>query len=157
SLAFLAAQNFRSSAQQTAQTPPTIFAVKASNNLISFNALTLGTITSSVAQQAGFAVVNSASFRGDTVAPNEIVSIFGTFQTQNNQSATANALPLPTTLAGMKVSVNGTDAGLFFAGPTQMNILVPNNTPDGQVTFTVTDSTGATRSGTVSITRTAPG
>ncbi|MGH9846117.1 MAG: DUF4394 domain-containing protein [Blastocatellia bacterium] len=109
------------------------------------------------AQQAGFAVVNAASFTGDTVAPDEIVSIFGNFQTQNNQPAIAQTTPLPTTLGGVRVSVNGTDAGLFFAAPGQINIRVPANVADGQVTFAITDSTGTTRSGTVSITRTAPG
>ncbi len=109
------------------------------------------------AQQAGFAVVNAASFTGDTIAPDEIVSIFGSFQTQNNQPAIAQPTPLPTTLGGVRVSVNGTDAGLFFAAPGQINIRVPANVADGQATFAITDSTGATRSGTVSITRTAPG
>jgi uncharacterized protein (TIGR03437 family) len=55
------------------------------------------------------------------------------------------------------VSVNGTDAGLFFAAPGQINARVPGNVSDGQATFTITDSTGAVRSGTVSITRAAPG
>lgn len=109
------------------------------------------------AQQAGFAVVNAAGFTGDTLAPEEIAAIFGNFQTQNNQPAIASTLPLPTTLGGVKVSVNGTDAGLFFAAPGQINIRIPANTADGQATFSITDATGATRSGTVSITRAAPG
>lgn len=109
------------------------------------------------AQQAGFAVVNAASFTGDVIAPESIVSIFGAFQTTNNQSASATTMPLPTTLAGVKVSVNGTDAPLFFAGANQINALVPAGTVDGQATFTITDTTGAPRSGTVSITRTSPG
>ena len=109
------------------------------------------------AQQAGFAVVNAANFIGDTVAPDEIVAIFGAFQTTNNQTAVAQSTPLPTTLGGVTVTVNGTAAGIFFAAPGQINIRVPANVADGQAVFAITDSTGATRSGTVSITRTAPG
>jgi uncharacterized protein (TIGR03437 family) len=109
------------------------------------------------AQQAGFAVVNAASFTGDVIAPESIVSIFGNFQTTNNQSASASTTPLPTMLAGVKVTVNGTDASLFFAGPTQINALVPAGTPDGQATFSITDTTGVQRAGTVSIARTGPG
>ncbi|MDX2033045.1 MAG: DUF4394 domain-containing protein [Blastocatellia bacterium] len=109
------------------------------------------------AQQAGFAIVNAASFTGDTLAPEEIAAIFGNFQTQNNQPAIASTLPLPTTLGGVKVTVNGTDAPLFFAAPGQINIRIPANTADGQATVAITDATGATRPGTVSITRAAPG
>jgi uncharacterized protein (TIGR03437 family) len=109
------------------------------------------------AQQAGFAVVNAASFSADTLAPEAIAAAFGPFQTQNNQGFVASALPLPTTLGGVKVSVNGADAGLFYAGPGQINLRVPTNTPDGAVAFTITDSTGAARTGTVSINRAAPG
>ncbi len=109
------------------------------------------------AQQAGFAVINAASFTGDTSAPDEIVAIFGNFPTQNNQTAVATSTPLPTTLGGVRVSVNGTDAGLFFASPGQINLRIPSNVADGQATFTITDATGVARSGTVSITRTAPG
>ncbi|MCG3159846.1 MAG: hypothetical protein JMDDDDMK_00871 [Acidobacteria bacterium] len=109
------------------------------------------------AQQAGFAVVNAASFSADTLAPDTIAAVFGPFQTQNNQAAIANTLPLPTTLGGVKVSVNGTDASLFFAAPGQINLRVPGNVADGAAVFTITDATGATRSGTVSINRAAPG
>ncbi len=109
------------------------------------------------AQQAGFAVVNSASFTGDTIAPDAIVSIFGNFATLNNQTAVATTVPLPTTLGGVRVSVNGTDASMFFAAPGQINIRVPSNAPEGQTVFSITDSAGAVRTGTVSITRAAPG
>jgi uncharacterized protein (TIGR03437 family) len=109
------------------------------------------------AQQAGFAVVNAASFSADTLAPDVVAAVFGPFQTQNNQVAVATSLPLPTTLGGVKVSVNGTEAGLFFAGQGQVNLRVPGNVADGSAVFTITDATGASRSGTVSINRAAPG
>jgi uncharacterized protein (TIGR03437 family) len=109
------------------------------------------------AQQAGFAPVNAASFIGDMLSPDTITAIFGVFQTTNNQVAIATSLPLPTTLGGVKVSVNGTDSGMFFASPGQINLRIPSNVPDGQATFTITEANGLSRSGTVSINRAAPG
>ena len=109
------------------------------------------------AQQAGFVVTNAASFSADTVAPGTIATAFGPFVTQNNGVFFATTQTLPTTLGGVRVSVNGTDAGLFFAGPNQFNLLVPDNVPEGSAVFTITDSTGASRTGTVSINRSAPG
>ncbi len=109
------------------------------------------------AQQAGFAVVNSASFSADTLAPGMLASVFGPFQTQNNAGFTAQGLPLPIALGGVSVAINGFDAGLFFAVTGQINILIPNNILDGLAVFRITDATGASRSGTVSINRAAPG
>ncbi|HKC84598.1 MAG TPA: DUF4394 domain-containing protein [Blastocatellia bacterium] len=112
------------------------------------------------AQQAGFAVVNAASFSADTLAPGMIASAFGPFMTQNNGVFFATSQSLPTTLGGVKVSVNGQDAGLFFAGPNQINLLVPDNlggVPGAPAVFTITDNTGASRTGTVSINSAAPG
>src|SRR5262249_53571401 len=51
---------------------------------------------------------------------------------------------------------NGVDAGIFFAITGQINILIPNNVLEGLAVVAITDATGATRSGTVSISRTAP-
>lgn len=109
------------------------------------------------AQQAGLAAVNAASYAGDTLAPDVITAMFGTFQTQNGQTAVAGSQPLPTTLGGVKVSVNGTDAGLFFVSNSQINFRVPSNVADGQAIVTVTNANGTTRSGAVSINRSAPG
>lgn len=109
------------------------------------------------AQQAGFAVTNAASFSADTLAPGMIATAFGPFVTQNNGVFFATSQNLPTMLGGVRVTVNGTDAGLFFAGPGQLNLLVPDNVPAGAAVFTITDSTGAARTGTVSINLAAPG
>lgn len=109
------------------------------------------------AQQAGLAAVNAASFAGDVLAPDTITALFGSFQTQDGQTAVATAQPLPTTLGGVKVSVNGADAGLFFVSNSQINFRVPSSVADGQATITVTNANGTTRSGTITISRAAPG
>ncbi len=109
------------------------------------------------AQQAGLAAVNAASFVGFTLAPDTITAMFGVFQTQNGQSFVANSLPLPTTLGGVKVSINGVDASLYYTSNTQINFRVPGSVSDGQAVITVTNANGTTRSGMISINRTAPG
>lgn len=108
-------------------------------------------------QQVGVVAVNSASFDIDALTPEMLTTFFGAFQTQNNQSFTANGLPLPTTLGGVRVTVNGTEAGLFFVSPTQLNCMVPANVADGVATVTVTNADGSTRTGTVTIKRASPG
>lgn len=112
-----------------------------------------------VAAQNVVTTVNAASFNADrTVSPDTIVAAFGTFITQNNQAFTADTQPLPTNLGGVRVRVNNIDAGIFFAAPTQINFLVPNNVPDGtSVNVVVTNSNNSTRNGTVVVRRSAPG
>ncbi len=109
------------------------------------------------AQAAGLAAVNAASFVGDSLAPDTITALFGSFQTQTGQSAVATTQPLPTTLGGLKVSVNGTDAGLFFVSNSQINFRVPGNIADGLAVITVTNANGTTRAGSITINRSAPG
>jgi uncharacterized protein (TIGR03437 family) len=107
--------------------------------------------------QVGIVAANSASFDTTALAPDMLASLFGTFTTQNGQNATASGMPLPTTLGGVKVTVNGTDAGLFFVSPTQINFMVPANLTEGSATLVVTNSDGTLRSGTVTIKRASPG
>jgi uncharacterized protein (TIGR03437 family) len=67
-------------------------------------------------------VGNAASF-ATVLAPGELFSIFGT----NLASTTASAagVPLPMTLAGASVTVNGKAAPLVFVSPTQINAQLP--------------------------------
>jgi len=70
-------------------------------------------------------VVNAASFAAfSDIASGAIISIFG----QNLASATivAGTSPLPYTLGGTSVTVNGVPAPLFYVSPTQINFQVPS-------------------------------
>jgi uncharacterized protein (TIGR03437 family) len=82
-------------------------------------------------------VVNAASYvqspwNGHALAPGSIAAIFG----QNLAAATrrAGTTPLPTTLAGASVTVNGVAAPLFYVSPTQINFQVPSDVPQGTAT-----------------------
>jgi uncharacterized protein (TIGR03437 family) len=104
--------------------------------------------TSQSLQPAGSIVLGSAASlvqTGNTTAEG-IVAVFGTGLADSTAAATT--LPLPTTLAGASVKVRdagGTerDAGLFFASPQQINLLIPAGTAAGVATVTVTRGTAS--------------
>lgn len=104
--------------------------------------------------------VSAASFAGSTVAPESIVSAFGSALATGTQ-ATPTA-DLPVILAGTTLSLRDSAgvlrlAPLFYAGPGQINYLVPAATATGAVTATVYSASGTTASGTVQIANVAPG
>ena len=138
-------------------------------------AVLLGSFALSQGVQAqGFSVVNAASYGAQntanpsdaykrTLAPDMITAAFGTFITQNGQIFTASTNPLPTTLGGVRLQVNGVDAPLFFVSPGQINFAIPPNLADtATVTLRVfnsnnTQATGACVNGACSIVRSSPG
>src|SRR5579872_961840 len=82
-------------------------------------------------------IVNAASLApasgpGHAIAPGSIASLFG--QNLAATTASASGFPLPTTLAGTSLTVNGVAAPLFFVSPDQINFQVPSATDSG--TFT---------------------
>lgn len=112
-----------------------------------------GNITSIT--RASSALVNAASYQAGAIAADAIVSLFGAGLA--TATAAAEALPLPTSLAGTEVSVRDSagvtrKAGLFFVSPTQINLLVPSGTATGAAEIRV----GGT-SLTVQVDRTGPG
>lgn len=86
----------------------------------------------------GLVALNAANFLGINsspvafpLAPGLITALYSTGQTGQfgTTSASATAIPLPTTLNGIQVLVNGTPSPLFFAGTDQINFEVPSNAP----------------------------
>jgi uncharacterized protein (TIGR03437 family) len=71
-------------------------------------------------------VFNAASYAPITasVAPGEFVALFGSGLASSPQMAPAGR-PLPTTLNGVQVLVNGTLAPISYVGPTQINAILP--------------------------------
>ncbi len=94
------------------------------------------------------ATVSAASFTA-LVASNSIVSIFGPHLANSNASAAA--MPLPTTLADVTVTITdnkGTQvaAPLFYAGPTQVNAVIPPGINPGLIALTVNSPSGGVTS-----------
>lgn len=76
--------------------------------------------------------VNNATFAGgDVLAPGSIVSLFGELLTAKLPAKFA-AAPLPTTLGGARILVNGKQAPLYYASPGQVNFQLPFDTVVGE-------------------------
>jgi trimeric autotransporter adhesin len=98
-------------------------------------------------------VVNAASF-ATQVSPGALATVFGSNFALRNASAKA---PLPLSLGGVSVSVNGQSAPLLYVTPTQVNFQVPWETTLGSATITVNVNGGASNSITVPVLGAAPG
>jgi uncharacterized protein (TIGR03437 family) len=93
------------------------------------------------------------------VAPGSIVSIYGTGLAAAGTQATA--LPLPTELGGTSVTITYSDKSqaslpLFYAGPAQVNALIPQDAVAGVELLTAFTASGS-QSGPVVISTVAPG
>lgn len=101
------------------------------------------------------AILNGASFRsGQPVTGGSWAAAFGTFT--NVAQATASASPIPKTLAGVTVSVNGVAAPVYFVSPSQINFLVPFAVTPGLRTVEIKTGS-ATLTGSVRVMSAAPG
>ena len=101
-------------------------------------------------------IVNSASFAPITnsVAPGEYVTLFGTGLAN---TAHAPSLPLPLSLGGATVTVDGTSAPLLATASTLLNVFLPNEVPANDfATFQVTGSSPSNQV-TLYTASTAPG
>lgn len=117
-------------------------------------------------QAAGpLGLVNAASYESTTVngqtvgvvAPGSIASLFADTTATGEQAAPS--LPLPTTLAGVSVKINGVLAPLFYASKLQVNLQVPHSIPAGTINVDVFLNGSATpvASGIVVVADAAPG
>ena len=100
-------------------------------------------------------IVNGASFQGP-LARCGLASVVGT--NLADAPASAPSLPLPTTLGGVQVVVNGVAAPLNYVSPTQINFQVPCEMPlNGAVGIYVTNGGGMSPAQAVTIAPYAPG
>ena len=103
------------------------------------------------------AVVNAASFAPSPipVAPGSIISVLGAnFATSVISSSSS---PLPTSLGGISLQINGADAPLYYVSPVQINAQVPFEVPLGAATVTVTTAAGASAAQALNVGATAVG
>ena len=107
------------------------------------------------AAQAQIAVVNSASSKpGYPVAPGSLASAYGAFAGAVTEAA--SALPLPLTLGGAMVTVEGLPAPLLFVSEGQINLQIPHAVPAGAPVSIVVNVGGAEVTGTLVTTDTDP-
>ena len=101
-------------------------------------------------------VVNGAHFGTQAPAPGSIGSLFGTALAPAATAATS--VPLPTTLGGVTVRINGIAVPLFFASATQVNFQFPwELTGSTTATATVTARSLTSSSQTVRLAAAGPG
>ncbi|HSH17367.1 MAG TPA: IPT/TIG domain-containing protein, partial [Verrucomicrobiae bacterium] len=92
-------------------------------------------------------ILNSASFAPPTfpISGGTIVALFGSELASGTEAA--QSTPLPTSMRGTSVTVNGVLAPLFFVSPGQINIQVPFATSGGSANIVV--NRGGSNSNTV--------
>jgi uncharacterized protein (TIGR03437 family) len=98
-------------------------------------------------------VVNAANFTAQ-ISPGSLASVFGTGFGTVTSSAEA---PLPTSLNGASVSVNGQAAPILALTPTQINFQVPWGTATGTGKVVVSLNGGASNTISVPVLSAAPG
>lgn len=98
--------------------------------------------------------VSAASFVR-RVAPGSIAAAFGS--NLATSTAAAAAQPLPTSLAGTTLRINGEVARLFFVSPGQVNFLLPSGTPPGSASIEITAGDGTVSRGAIEVAQVAPG
>jgi len=97
--------------------------------------------------------VNAANFF-QTISPDCIVATFGNQFTPSAFNATT--FPLPTTLGGVTVTVNDIAAQLLYAGPTQVNYVVPSGVGAGTAMVKVAYNGALIGTGTVAVESVSP-
>ena len=68
-------------------------------------------------------IVNAAFQEGRAFAPNSLGVAFGDFAQAT--PAIANSVPVPNSLGGVEVTVDGASAGIYFVSKTQVNFVIP--------------------------------
>lgn len=105
------------------------------------------------------ALVNAASFDPDkVVAPGSIAALFSQ-GLMTGDPLVATGLPLPTTLGGLTVKIDGIAAPLFFVSSAQVNLQVPSGVDLGAATVEVFSGASTTpiATGAATIAESAPG
>ncbi len=72
-------------------------------------------------------VVNAASYQPITasLAPGELITLFGTGFTSGATQTTTGGIPFPTQLAGVSVTIDSIPCPIYYVSPTQLAVIVP--------------------------------
>ncbi|MBS1809296.1 MAG: hypothetical protein JST84_14120 [Acidobacteria bacterium] len=98
--------------------------------------------------------VSAASY-STNVAPDSLVSIFGAGLGSGIYNAIS--LPLPKSLGGTEVTVNGAAADLLYVSPAQINYVLPSNLSPGTAAIEVKTNGVVVGKGIATVASAAPG
>jgi uncharacterized protein (TIGR03437 family) len=99
-------------------------------------------------------VTNAASY-ATVYAPGAILGLFGSQLA--NTTAVAPSTPLPVSLDGVAITVNGIAAPIWYVSPDQINFQVPYEVPAGSAATLIVNNNGRTVSTTLQMSAAAPG
>ena len=107
-------------------------------------------------------VTNAGSLQPGAISPGEIITIFGNnigpaSPTSGTGFTPTPAGTVPTTLAGVTMSINNVPAPLIFVSPNQINAIVPYEVSGQSTANVVVSLNGSTSTGTqIQVAQTAP-
>ncbi len=130
------------------------FNVEATNSATSTNIALTGDVFGPATASHADTVLDAAVF-GNSLAPGEIVTVFG--EGLASSTATATTLPLPLSLGNSTVFVDGVAAPLFYVSSGQINFSMPwSALAKSHVSILVSTPQGQTPPLTVSLNNVAP-
>ncbi len=100
-------------------------------------------------------VTNAATFIPTELAPGSLITVFG--EGLAGTTAQATAIPLPTNLGGVSVTIGGVEAPLLFVSPGQLNLQVPWGLAAGPASLVVTVNGAAREPMAVTVGTVSPG
>lgn len=120
--------------------------------------LALAQLTDTPPSYSAASIVNSATQTAGPLAPNTLATLYGSNLAFDTVAAsTMSGGTLPTSLAGVSLSVNNITAPLLFVSPGQINFIVPYELLPGMVTVYVARQNLAGPVVTIQLKATAPG
>jgi uncharacterized protein (TIGR03437 family) len=142
--------------QLTAGSPviTALYTDSSSNSLSASATIIVTTISSGSAAPAIDGFANGASFKL-TYAPGMTLSIFGSHLASS--IAAASSVPLPISMGGVAVTVNGVVAPLYYVSPGQLNIQIPYETALNSTATVNVNNNGRVTSRTFNLASAAPG
>jgi uncharacterized protein (TIGR03437 family) len=113
-------------------------------------------LVAGTASTAQLTIVSAASYQPG-ISPGSLATAFGTNMSSQTAQATLDQNgALPTSLGGVSLQVGGESAELLYVSPTQINFVVPDDTPVGNNSVQI-NSLAGNASTTVSVQNVAPG
>ncbi|MDP9053150.1 MAG: hypothetical protein M3N93_02425 [Acidobacteriota bacterium] len=100
-------------------------------------------------------IANAASGTPNAIAPGAIASLYGAGLATG--TATASSFPIPVTLAGASITVNGIAAPIVYASPSQINFQIPFDVAPGAAVVDLSVGGAFAGSATVPVFSGSPG
>lgn len=106
---------------------------------------------------SAFGITGAASFKTGAVAPGELVSVFGVFPVPQPRGLLIDSSTnrVTTTLAGIRLLIDGRPAPMIYASATQLSAVVPFQTPPFQTVSIAVEAEGRTLHQTTVLTASA--